>query len=59
MLCMDYTMELICETLRMLREEYHFRGYIHCKAIPGANPMLVEYAGWYADPDPVSGLPRR
>ncbi len=45
----DYTMELICETLRMLREEYHFRGYIHCKAIPGANPMLVEYAGWYAD----------
>lgn len=45
----DYTMELICQTLRMLREEYHFRGYIHCKAIPGANPALVEYAGWYAD----------
>lgn len=45
----DYTMELICRTLRMLREEYRFRGYIHCKAIPGANPMLVEYAGWYAD----------
>ncbi|MBQ8800545.1 MAG: putative DNA modification/repair radical SAM protein [Lachnospiraceae bacterium] len=45
----DYTMELICETLRMLREEYHFRGYIHCKAIPGANPVLIEYAGWYAD----------
>lgn len=45
----DYTMELICQTLRMLREEYHFRGYIHCKAIPGANPMLIEYAGWYAD----------
>ncbi len=45
----DYTMELICKTLRMLREEYRFRGYIHCKAIPGANPLLVEYAGWYAD----------
>lgn len=45
----DYTMELICQTLRMLREEYHFRGYIHCKAIPGADPLLVEYAGWYAD----------
>ncbi|MDD5900268.1 MAG: putative DNA modification/repair radical SAM protein [Lachnospiraceae bacterium] len=45
----DYTMELICRTLQMLREEYHFRGYIHCKAIPGANPVLVEYAGWYAD----------
>ncbi len=45
----DYTMELICQTLRMLREEYHFRGYIHCKAIPGADPLLIEYAGWYAD----------
>lgn len=45
----DNTMELICQTLRMLREVYHFRGYIHCKAIPGANPMLIEYAGWYAD----------
>ena len=45
----DYTMELICKTLRMLREDYHFRGYIHCKAIPGANPLLIEYAGWYAD----------
>ncbi|MDD6036739.1 MAG: putative DNA modification/repair radical SAM protein [Lachnospiraceae bacterium] len=45
----DYTMELICRTLRMLREDYHFRGYIHCKAIPGANPMLIEYVGWYAD----------
>ena len=45
----DYTMELICQTLRMLREDYHFRGYIHCKAIPGASPLLVEYAGWYAD----------
>ena len=41
----NYTMELICETLRMLREEYRFRGYIHCKAIPGADPMLIEYAG--------------
>ena len=45
----NYTMELLCQTLRMLREEYRFRGYIHCKAIPGADPLLVEYAGWYAD----------
>lgn len=45
----DYTMNLIGQTLRMLREEYHFRGYIHCKAIPGADPSFVEYAGWYAD----------
>lgn len=45
----DYTMELIIESLRMLREDYHFGGYIHCKAIPGASPELVELAGWYAD----------
>lgn len=30
----DYTMEQICLTLKMLREEYHFNGYIHCKSIP-------------------------
>ncbi len=45
----DYTMELICETLRKLRIEYKFNGYVHCKAIPGASPGLVEMAGWYAD----------
>lgn len=45
----DHTMNEIVQTLRMLREEYHFRGYIHCKAIPGASPELIEAAGWYAD----------
>lgn len=45
----NYTMELICQTLRMLREVYQFNGYIHCKAIPGADPSLVEMTGWYAD----------
>ena len=45
----DYTMELICKTLKMLREEYHFHGYIHVKAIPGADERLIEYAGFYAD----------
>lgn len=45
----DYTMEQICLTLKMLREEYHFNGYIHCKSIPGASPEWVEEAGWYAD----------
>lgn len=44
-----YTMEQMCETLRMLREDYGFHGYIHCKGIPGAPPELVEQAGWYAD----------
>lgn len=45
----DYTMELICTSLRKLRLEYKFNGYVHCKAIPGASPELVEMAGWYAD----------
>ena len=45
----DYTMEQICLTLKMLREEYHFNGYTHCKSIPGASPEWVEEAGWYAD----------
>lgn len=45
----NHTMELILEALRMLREVYHFIGYIHCKAIPGADPALIELLGWYSD----------
>ena len=45
----DYTTERMVETLRILREEYHFRGYIHAKAIPGASPELVEQLGLLAD----------
>jgi putative DNA modification/repair radical SAM protein len=42
-------MELILQALRLLREVHHFNGYIHCKAIPGADPELIELLGWYAD----------
>lgn len=45
----NYTMELILEALRLLREVHHFNGYIHCKAIPGADPALIEMLGWYTD----------
>ncbi len=45
----DYTMELIIESLRILREEYEFRGYIHAKTVPGASPDLVERLGFLAD----------
>ena len=45
----DYTMELIYKTVRSLREDYHFYGYIHVKAIPGADPKLIESTGYYAD----------
>ncbi|MDD3172953.1 MAG: putative DNA modification/repair radical SAM protein [Herbinix sp.] len=45
----NHTMELILEALRILREVHHFNGYIHCKAIPGADPVLIEMLGWYTD----------
>ena len=45
----DYTMELLYRTLFKLRREYNFQGYIHVKAIPGANPDLVRLTGFLAD----------
>lgn len=45
----DYTMELICQTLYKLRNVHHFQGYIHVKAIPGADPVLIQKAGFLAD----------
>jgi putative DNA modification/repair radical SAM protein len=45
----NYTMEQIVETARSLREDHDFRGYIHLKAIPDADPELVHRAGLYAD----------
>ena len=45
----DYTMELMCECLQLLREEYRFHGYIHAKAIPGASAQLVTRLGLLAD----------
>ena len=45
----DYTMEKICETLRLLRTKYRFNGYIHVKAIPGASGELLYSAGLLAD----------
>ncbi len=45
----DLTMELLYQTLYILRTEYHFQGYIHVKAIPGASPELIEKTGYLAD----------
>ena len=45
----DRTMEAMISALRILREEYHFRGYIHAKAIPGADPLLVHQLGLLSD----------
>lgn len=45
----DYTMEKMIEALRLLRTTYHFNGYIHIKAIPGASRELLYSAGLLAD----------
>ncbi|HEX4768759.1 MAG TPA: putative DNA modification/repair radical SAM protein [Lichenihabitans sp.] len=45
----DYTMEQIVRVARLLRTEHGFRGYIHLKTIPEADPRLIEEAGRHAD----------
>jgi len=45
----DYTMEQVVRVARTLREEHHFRGYIHLKTIPEADDALISEAGRYAD----------
>jgi putative DNA modification/repair radical SAM protein len=45
----DYTMEQVVSVARKLREEHHFRGYIHLKTIPEADDALIAQAGKYAD----------
>ena len=45
----DYTMELIYATLYRLRHVCNFQGYIHVKAIPGADQRLVRMTGYLAD----------
>jgi putative DNA modification/repair radical SAM protein len=45
----NYTMEQIVEVARSLREDHDFRGYIHLKTIPDADPESVRQAGIHAD----------
>ena len=44
-----YTMELIYEAVHKLRTLYRFQGYIHVKAIPGADAEIVHRLGLLAD----------
>ena len=44
-----YTMELLYQTLFLLRNKYRFMGYIHVKGIPGADPIIIEKTGYLAD----------
>ena len=45
----DYTMELLIKTIYLLRNKYHFNGYIHAKAIPGASDVLIKKLGKLVD----------
>lgn len=45
----DYTMERLLLTVKKLRTEYRFHGYIHLKGIPKADPLLMQEAARYAD----------
>ncbi|WP_374597472.1 putative DNA modification/repair radical SAM protein [Brevundimonas sp.] len=45
----DYTMEQLVLVAKTLRVDHGFRGYIHLKLIPEADPRLIEEAALYAD----------
>jgi len=45
----DYTCEQMIRVLELLRGEYRFNGYIHAKAIPGADNALLQRMGMLAD----------
>lgn len=45
----DFTMEQLLLTVKKLRTEYRFNGYIHLKGIPKADPLLMQEAATYAD----------
>lgn len=45
----DYTMECLIRIVKSLRQDHLFKGYIHLKTIPNANPQLQIEAGWYSD----------
>ena len=44
-----YTMERMYEAIYMLRNKYHFNGYIHVKAIPGAPDDIIYALGFLVD----------
>ena len=45
----DYTMECLYEAVSILRNEYHFNGYIHVKTIPGCSQELIYKLGILVD----------
>lgn len=45
----DYTQELLADTVRIMRNELDYKGYIHAKVMPGADPFLIAKTGKYAN----------
>lgn len=45
----DHTMELILKTLKILRYEHGFNGYVHVKLIPGSSEHLIREVTQLAD----------
>jgi putative DNA modification/repair radical SAM protein len=45
----NYTMELLYNSVNILRNTHNFNGYIHVKAIPGADSMLIKKTGELVD----------
>ncbi len=45
----NYTQEIIIETLRVLRKELFYDGYIHAKVMPGTDPLLIAKTGRFAN----------
>jgi len=45
----DYTEELIIETIKSIRVDFGYTGYVHAKVMPGTSPELIWQAGLYAD----------
>lgn len=45
----NHTMDLMYQAIKILREEYHFNGYIHAKAIPGSDEEYINKLGKLVD----------
>ena len=45
----DYTVELTIETMRRIRMDFGYTGYIHAKIMPGTDLELIRRAGLYAN----------
>lgn len=44
-----YTMEQIYQAIYLIRNQYHFNGYIHVKIIPGTPQELITQLGYLVD----------